>query len=89
MSNNVKTKNDEEIMHFLNASDRMIKGIDALRKRNRPMLQGQRDLTDEELSRRLHLNPRTLKEYPDTGLIPFLKFGGKFLYIAEHADNLL
>ena len=29
MSNNVKTKNDEEIMHFLNASDRMIKGIDA------------------------------------------------------------
>ena len=50
MSNNVKTKNDEEIMHFLNASDRMIKGIDALRKRNRPMLQGQRYLTDEELS---------------------------------------
>ena len=26
MDNDVKTKNNEEIAHFLNASDRMIKG---------------------------------------------------------------
>ena len=31
MINNVKTKNDEEIMNFLNALDLMIIGIDALR----------------------------------------------------------
>ena len=83
MSNNVKTKNDEEIMNFLNASDRMIKGIDALWKRNRPMLQGQRYLTDEELSRRLHVNRRTLQDYRDMGRIPFIKLGGKVLYKEE------
>lgn len=33
MNNNVKTKNDKEIAYFFNAGDRMIKGIDALRKR--------------------------------------------------------
>ena len=89
MSNNVKTKNDEEIMNFLNASDRMIKGIDALRKRNRPMLQGQRYLTDEELSRRLHVNRRTLQDYRYMGRIPFVKLGGKVLYKEEEVEKLL
>ena len=44
MDNDVKTKNNEEIAHFLNASDRMIKGIDVLRKKNRPLLNGHRYL---------------------------------------------
>ena len=43
MDNDVKTKNNEEIAHFLNASDRMIKGIDVLRKKNRPLLNGLQD----------------------------------------------
>ena len=77
MSNNVKTKNDEEIIHFLNAADRMIKGIDVLRKRNRPMLQGQRYLTDEELSRRLHVNRRTLQDYRDMGVFRLSNWEGK------------
>ena len=34
MSNDVKTKNDEEIRLFFSAGDRMMKGIDALRKKN-------------------------------------------------------
>lgn len=89
MSNNVKTKNDEEIIYFFNASDRMIKGIDALRKRNRPMLGGQRYLTDEELSRRLHVNRRTLQDYRDMGRIPFIKLGGKVLYKEEEVEKLL
>ena len=59
MDNDVKTKNNEEIAHFLNASDRMIKGIDVLRKKNRPLLNGHRYLTDDELSRLLHINQRT------------------------------
>ena len=63
MDNDVKTKNNEEIAHFLNASDRMIKGIDVLRKKNRPLLNGHRYLTDDELSRLLHINRRTLQDY--------------------------
>ena len=51
MDNDVKTKNNEEIAHFLNANDRMIKGIDALCKKNRPLLNRHRYLTDDELSR--------------------------------------
>ena len=71
MDNDVKTKNNEEIAHFLNASDRMIKGIDVLRKKNRPLLNGHRYLTDDELSRLLHINRRTLQDYRNMGRISF------------------
>lgn len=80
MSNDVKTKNDEEIMRFFSAGDRMIKGIDVLRKKNRPLLGGHRYLTDGELSRLLHINRRTLQDYRNMGRISFIKLGGKVLY---------
>ena len=69
MSNDVKTKNDEEIRLFFSAGDRMMKGIDALRKKNRPLLGGHRYLTDGELSRLLHINRRTLQAVSYTHLI--------------------
>ena len=87
MDNDVKTKNNEEIAHFLNASDRMIKGIDVLRKKNRPLLNGHRYLTDDELSRLLHINRRTLQDYRNMGRISFIKLGGKVLYREEDVEN--
>lgn len=73
MSNDVKTKNDKEIAYFFNAGDRMIKGIDALRKKNRSLLNVHRYLTDDELSRLLHINRRTLQDYRNMGRISFIK----------------
>lgn len=89
MNNNVKTKNDKEIAYFFNAGDRMIKGIDALRKKNSPLLDGHRYLTDDELSRLLHVNRRTLQDYRNMGRISFIKLGGKVLYREEDVEKLL
>ena len=89
MDNDVKTKNNEEIEYFLNSSDRMIKGIDILRKKNRPLLNGHRYLTDDELSRLLHINRRTLQDYRNIGRISFIKLGGKVLYREEDVEKLL
>ena len=89
MSNDVKTKNDEEIRLFFSAGDRMMKGIDALRKKNRPLLGAHRYLTDGELSRLLHINRRTLQDYRNVGRIPFIKLGGKVLYREEDVEKLL
>ena len=80
MSNDVKTKNDEEIRLFFSAGDRMMKGIDALRKKNRPLLGGHRYLTDGELSRLLHINRRTLQDYRNVGRV---------LYREEDVEKLL
>ena len=89
MDYDVKTKNNEEIAHFFNASDRIIKEIDVLRKKNRPLLNGHRYLTDEELSHLLHINRRTLQDYRNMGRIPFIKLGGKVLYREEEVERLL
>ena len=89
MNNDVKTKNDKEIAYFFHAGDRMIKGIDALRKKNRPLLNGHRYLTDDELSRLLHINRRTLQDYRDRRIIPYTQFAGKILYKASDLERLL
>lgn len=89
MSNDVMTKDDEDITLFLNACERMTKGVDNLRKKNRPLLGGQRYLTDEELSKRLKINRRTLQDYRNLGRIPYVKLGGKILYREEDIERLL
>lgn len=89
MSNDVMTKNDEEIKLFFNATERMIKGLNALRKKNRPLMGGHRYLTDAELSKILNINRRTLQEYRTLGKIPYIKFGGKVLYREEDIEKLL
>lgn len=90
MSNDVMTeKNSEAINLFFNAIERMIKGIEHLRKKNRPLLGGERYLTDEELSKLLKINRRTLQDYRNTGKIPYIKFGGKILYREADVERIL
>lgn len=89
MSNDVITKTDEGIKLFFNATERMIKRLNALRKKNRPLMGGHRYLTDAELSKMLNINRRTLQEYRTLGKIPYIKFGCKILYREEDVENLL
>lgn len=46
----------------------------------RPMFKGDRFLTDEELSRLLKVSRRTLQEYRNNRVLPFILLGGKVLY---------
>ena len=50
----------------------MMKGIDTLQKKNKPLLGGHRYLTDGELSDLLHINRHTLQEYREN---PFYQTG--------------
>ena len=45
-------------------------------------------LTDKEVAERLKVSRRTLQEYRNARLIPFIVFGGKVLY-KEHDIELL
>lgn len=58
-------------------------------EKNRPLLNGHRYLTDDELSRLLHINRRTLQDYRNMGRISFVKLGGKVLYREEDVEKLL
>lgn len=46
----------------------------------RPVLNGERYMTDSELAEHLKLTRRTLAEYRITGKLPYYKVGGKLLY---------
>ena len=45
-----------------------------------PPLDGERYLTDKELSEHLKLSRRTLQEYRNNRVLPFILLGGKVLY---------
>ena len=55
----------------------------------RPMLNGERYLTDDETSQALKISRRTLQEYRSNGRIPFVLLGGKVLYRESDLENLL
>ena len=46
----------------------------------RPLLDGERYLTDREVASILKVSRRTLQEYRNEGLLPYILLGGKVLY---------
>lgn len=55
----------------------------------RPLLDGERYLSDVEVSHRLKISRRTLQEYRDNGMIPYFKLGGKVLYRESDLERVL
>ena len=46
----------------------------------RPLLDGERYLTDREVAQILKVSRRTLQEYRNDGVLPYILLGGKVLY---------
>ena len=55
----------------------------------RPMLDGERYLTDREVSEILKVSRRTLQEYRNEGILPYISLGGKILYRESDLEELL
>lgn len=54
--------------------------LDDQEKNLRPILNGERYITDSELAEKLKLTRRTLADYRTNGRLPYYKIGGKLLY---------
>ena len=55
----------------------------------RPVLDGERYLTDKEVAQILKVSRRTLQEYRNGGLIPYVLLGGKVLYRESDLERVL
>ena len=90
---NKTIRNKEQIMsyHFIDRKDPhidvMFQGLEKLEKMlsvleeiPRTLFNGERFLTDEELSNVLRVSRRTLQEYRTSGVIPYFLVQGKALY---------
>ena len=79
-NDNLITQSDERIILFFQSLEKMLDGLENLTENYRPMLRGERYLTDKEVSERLKLSRRVLQNYWDEGRLPYCKLGGKILY---------
>ena len=83
MPHNVGVKNVLESMKELLALYKNVTG------NYRPMLDGERYLTDREASEILKVSRRTLQEYRNDGIMPYILLGGKVLYRERDLEELL
>lgn len=63
--------------------------FDKVTSNYRPLLDGERYLSDVEVSHRLKISRRTLQEYRNNGMIPYFKLGGKVLYRESDLERVL
>ncbi len=55
----------------------------------RPSLNGERYLTDREVAEFLKVSWRTLQEYRNNGVLPYILLGGKVLYRESDIERVL
>lgn len=82
-------KEDEDILSFIRTLDHMVERLGSLSRSYRPMLNGERFLSDRELSERLKISRRTLQEYRNEGKLPYIQLGGKVLYKESDIERML
>lgn len=89
MNDNLITKDNERIVSFFKSLDWMLDGVEKLVKNSKPTLNGERYLTDREVSEKLKLSRRTLQDYRNNGMIPYCQLGGKILYRESDIEKML
>ena len=87
--NKLIMKEDEAIISFFRTLDHMVERLGSLSRSYRPMLNGERFLSDRELSERLKISRRTLQEYRNEGKLPYIQLGGKVLYKESDIERML
>ena len=86
---NVMTADNERIASALYALRKGAKEVSQRSQNYRPPLNGERYMTDKEVSERLKVSRRTLQEYRNDRKIPFILFGGKVLYREADIEQML
>lgn len=83
------TKDNSRMRQFFSLLDNIQTKIEELAENNRPPFNGERFLTDKELSDLLKISRRCLQDYRDQGRIPYIQLGGKILYKVSDIEKLL
>lgn len=81
-------KESESILRFFILLENIQVKMDQLMEGNHH-LNGERFLTDRELSGLLKISRRCLQDYRDQGRLPYVQLGGKVLYKTSDIEKLL
>jgi hypothetical protein len=87
--NNLIEKSDPRVTDLFRRLEKVNNLIDKLEVPSRRSFNGQRFVTDRELSERLRISRRTLQEYRSAGSIPYYLICGKILYKESEIQQFL
>lgn len=73
-------RKSKEIDLFFTALDELSTIIQQVMKNRTPHLNGEKFLSNRDICQRLHISSRTLQDWRDTGVVPFIQIRGKILY---------
>ena len=88
-NNDVFTLEDEPLATVVQNMRKGSKWLSAFLESYRPPLDGERYLTDREVADLLRVSRRTLQEYRNNRVLPFILLGGKVLYPESGLRELL
>ncbi len=54
--------------------------IESILKNYRPVMKGEIYLSGEDVCKLLHISKRTLQQYRDDNILPYIQIGGKIIY---------
>ena len=87
--NNVITMDTESVTVLLQNMQKNSKWLSGFLESYSPPLDGERYLTDGEVAELLRVSRRTLQEYRNNRILPFILLGGKVLYPESELRKVL
>ena len=79
----------DDMLVVLSALSSVSKRMKEVAQTHKPLFSGEHFLTGKEVCERLYISPRTLQDYRDKGIIPYMQFAGKILYKESDLERLL
>lgn len=81
--------NNPQVKEFFLLLERMLDGISRMAKENKLSLNGERFLGNNEVAKLLKVSIRTLQDWRDNNIIPYIQIKGKIIYRQSDIDRLL
>lgn len=88
MEHEIVNRETPEMKQLISGIKEVSKRFREIAQTHRPLFWGEIYLTGREVCEHLFISPRTLQDYRNKGIIPYIQIAGKILY--RHSDiNLL
>lgn len=82
-------ENDMRVRAFFSSLEDLSKKVEKICGANKPSLDGERYYTDKELAVKLKVSHRSLQDYRNNGMLPYIQIGGRILYRASEIERVL
>ena len=89
MEERILTLKDEVIAGTLESLRKASRKADKLMADYKPVLYGERLMTDSELATALRVSPRALRDYRNDGILPYIRMKGAILYRESDIEKVL